>query len=98
MSTKRIILIVLIVLVILLALSFWTGRQMSKLNLGGGTTSIIGSESWLHLNPSSYIPEYSEILPMNFFGNQEMNSMQGMVEKIRAAKDDKRISGILLEL
>lgn len=97
MSTKRIILIVFIVLVILLALSFWTGRQMSKLNLGGGTTSIIGSESWLHLNPSSYIPEYSEILPMNFFGNQEMNSMQGMVEKIRAAKDDKRISGILLE-
>jgi protease-4 len=97
MSTKKVILIVFIVLVILLALSFWTGRQMSKLNFGSSPTTIISSGSWLHVNPSAYIPEYSEILPFNFLGSKEMNSMQGMTEKIRAAKDDKRITGILLE-
>lgn len=97
MSTKKIILIIVIVLFVLVAISFWTGRQMSKLGLGAPSATGISSESWLHLNPGAYIPEYSEILPFNFLGNQEMNSMQGMVAKIRAAKDDKRIQGILLE-
>lgn len=97
MSTKKVLLIIFIVLIFLLALSFWTGRQMSKLNFGGTPSVAISSGSWLHLNPSSYIPEYTEIMPFNFLGSKEQNSMQGMVEKIRAAKHDKRINGILLE-
>lgn len=97
MSTKKVILIVFIVLVILIALSFWTGKQMSKLSLNAPGSTPISSGSWLHLDPGAYIPEYSELLPFNLFGTKELSSMQNLVAKIRSAKDDKRIDGIFIE-
>mgnify|MGYP000851682530 FL=1 len=97
MSTKKIILIIVAVLIVLIALSFWTGRQMSKFSPANAGMTPISAGSWLHLNPKAYVPEYSEIMPINWFGMKEMNSMQGLVAKIRAAKNDKRIEGILIE-
>ncbi|MDD4147882.1 MAG: hypothetical protein PHO85_05115, partial [Candidatus Cloacimonetes bacterium] len=97
MSTRKIIMIVVAVLIVLIALSFWTGKQISKISQVGVPVTPVEAGSWLHLNPGAYIPEYSEILPFNIFGMKEMNSMQGLVAKIRNAKSDKRIDGILIE-
>ncbi|MCB5286991.1 MAG: signal peptide peptidase SppA [Candidatus Cloacimonetes bacterium] len=97
MSTKKIILIVAIVFIILVGLSYWSGRQMSKFAFNAPASTVISADSWLNLNPSAYIPEYNEVLPLNLFGKGGTNSMQNLCAKILKAKDDSRISGLLIQ-
>ncbi len=97
MSTNKIILIIAIVFFILVGLSYCAGRQMSKFAFNAPATTTISNDSWLQLNLSAYIPEYNEVLPLNFFGAKSANSMQNLSAKIRQAKDDSRISGLLIE-
>lgn len=97
MSTKKIVLIVAIVFILLVGLFYWTGRQMSKFAFSAPASTVVSADSWLNLNPSAMIPEYAEVLPLNLFGSRDTNSMQSMSAKIRKAKDDSRISGLLIQ-
>jgi len=97
MSTKKIVLIILIVLIALTGLSYWMGRQMSKFAFSAAPSTIVSDDSWLSLNPGAYIPEYNEMMPLNFMSNKDINSMQNMSMKIRRAKHDRRISGLIIE-
>lgn len=96
MSTKKIILIVIAVLIVLIALSYWTGRQMSKFAFNSPST-VVETESWLSLDLSANLPEYNEVLPLSFLGKMSRNSVQNLTAKIAKAKTDDRISGLLLE-
>ncbi len=97
MSTKKIVLIIAIVFILLVGLSYWSGRQMSKFAFSAPASTVVSSDSWLNLNPSALVPEYTEVLPLNIFGSKGSNSMQSMSAKIRKAKDDSRISGLLIQ-
>ncbi|MDD3563457.1 MAG: signal peptide peptidase SppA, partial [Candidatus Cloacimonetes bacterium] len=97
MSTKKIVLIIAIVFILLVGLFYWTGRQMSKFAFSAPASTVVSADSWLNLNPSAMIPEYAEVLPLNLFGSRDTNSMQSMSAKIRKAKDDSRISGLLIQ-
>lgn len=97
MSTKKTLLIVAIVFILLVGLSYWTGRRMSKFAFNAPASTVVSADSWLNLNPSAAIPEYNEVLPLNLFANKSSNSMQNLCVKIRKAKDDSRISGLLIE-
>lgn len=97
MSTKKIILIIAIVFLLLVGLSYCAGRQMSKFAFNPQGPATISADSWLQLNLSAYVPEYNEVLPLNLFSNKSAASMQNLSAKIRKAKDDNRISGLLIE-
>ncbi|MCB5252545.1 MAG: signal peptide peptidase SppA [Candidatus Cloacimonadaceae bacterium] len=97
MSTKKIVLIAIIVFILLVGLSYCVGRQMSKFAFSGPGPTPISADSWLNLNLSAFVPEYNEVLPLNLFGSKSANSMQNISYKIRRAKDDSRISGLLIQ-
>jgi len=97
MSTKKIVLIVIIALILLIGLSYWTGRQMSKFAFNAQPSISVGDGSWLRLNAETYIPEYNEVLPLNLFGSKSTNSVQNMTAKIKKAKTDSRITGLMIE-
>nr|MDK2851648.1 protease [Candidatus Cloacimonadota bacterium] len=97
MSTKKIVLIILIVLIVLIGLSYWMGRQVSKFAFSPAPSTSLSDDSWLNLNPSAYVPEYNEMMPLNILSNKDANSMQNMSMKIRRAKDDRRISGLIIQ-
>jgi len=97
MSTKKIVLIIVIVLLALFGISYWMGRQMSKFAFSAGPATIVMDDSWLSINPGGYIPEYNEMMPLNLMSNKDQASMQNMVHKIRQAKTDRRINGIIIQ-
>ncbi len=97
MSTKKIILIVVAALIILIGLAFWTGRQMSKFAFNAVPATSITENSWLSINPSSYVSEYNEVMPLNIMSNRDINSVQNMTDKIERAKRDSRIKGLLIQ-
>lgn len=98
MSTKKAILIVVIFLFLVMGVSLYMSRQMAKMLAGKETgTILIGKDNWLVVNPSGIIPDYNEISPMGMMKKLNTNSVESITSKVRHAKDDIRIKGILLE-
>ncbi len=97
MSTKKVVLLVIVVIILLIAMSWCTGRQFSKMAGSAQSSVVIGQDSWLRVNPSGMIPDYNEVMPFAFMGKISANSIQNMTLKIRLAKDDSRIKGLILE-
>ncbi|MGC9362570.1 MAG: S49 family peptidase, partial [Candidatus Syntrophosphaera sp.] len=56
----------------------------------------ISSDSWLVVDPSGYIPDYSEIRGSNFMGFS-MLSADDICRRIRSAAGDEKISGMILK-
>lgn len=95
-KNTKIILLVLVVLLVLIGLSYWSGKQMSKFSMPTGSSTIITDGTWLRLNPSAMVADYTEIMPMNYFGSSQ-SSVEALTRKIRNAATDKRIAGIFIE-
>jgi protease-4 len=77
-------------------MSYCTGRKLGKM-AGGPGAAVITDDSWLRVNPSAYLADYNEIMPMQFLGDSAANSTQSICAKIRHSANDKRIKGIILE-
>jgi len=95
-KNTKIILLVLAVLLILIGLSYWSGKQLSKFSMTTTSTTTITEGTWLRLNPSAMVADYSEVLPLSYFGSAQ-SSVESLTRKIRSARDDKRIKGIIIE-
>lgn len=59
-------------------------------------TTKMPDDAWLRVNPSTSISDYNEMEAVKWFGSSQY-SAQDMAVKIRAAANDKRIKGMLLE-
>ncbi|MDZ4122414.1 MAG: S49 family peptidase, partial [Candidatus Cloacimonadaceae bacterium] len=78
---------------LLVALAFFIGyRSVSK---SMPATKIIPDGSWLVISPTGIIPEYSEIRQTNIF-NLSTDSVEEICAKILAAKEDRKIKGLIL--
>lgn len=98
MKKRNTVLIIVIVVLALIAFSYQAGKQFGKKFFGSGYSEVVQDDSWLRLNLSGSIPEYSEMLPIRIYGlKKDVPSVHDIVQKIRRAKGDRRISGILLE-
>jgi len=95
-TTTKTLLITFAVLILLIGMSYCTGRKIGKM-AGGAGAAVITDDSWLRVNPSAYLADYNEIMPMQFFDESGANSMQSICAKIRHSASDKRIKGIILE-
>lgn len=94
MNKNKTILIGCIAFPVILIIAFLIGFFSTKNSLGVSTK--VPTEAWLHVNPTAMIADYSEIMPMKWFGSS-MNSAEDMARKIRAAATDSRIKGLLIE-
>ncbi|MDD4100785.1 MAG: signal peptide peptidase SppA [Candidatus Cloacimonetes bacterium] len=95
-TTTKTLLIIFAVLILLIGMSYCTGRKLGKM-AGGPGAAVITDDSWLRVNPSAYLADYNEIMPMQFLGDSAANSTQSICAKIRHSANDKRIKGIILE-
>ncbi|HHV37676.1 MAG TPA: signal peptide peptidase SppA [Candidatus Cloacimonetes bacterium] len=96
MKKKTVFIIIVAAAIILMMFTKCVGRKFE--DFAGVKPAKIENDSWLRISPQGYVPEYSEIEPLAMFGKRrEPQSIQSMILKIQAAKNDKRISGILLE-
>lgn len=94
MSKNKTILIGCIAFPVILVIAFFIGFISTRNAIG--TTAKVPSDAWLHVNPTAMISDYSEIMPLKWFGSS-MNSAEEMACKIRAAATDPRIKGLLIE-
>lgn len=96
MKKHKTIIIIAIVFIIIVIFTSWVGRKLGQRLMGKPV--VIEHDSWLKIDPTGYVPDYSEIAPLDLFGKRrEQANVQSLIHKILAAKDDSRISGILLE-
>ena len=78
---------------ILVIIAFFIGFRAFSSSIP--STSVVSRDSWLLINPSGPITDYSEIPHSNFM-NLGSLSVQDICQKIEQAADDHRISGIVL--
>ncbi len=96
MKKKTVFIIIIAVVIVLMMITRCVGKKFD--DLAGTKPTKIEDDSWLSISPEAFVPEYSEMEAFALFGKRlESQSVQSMILKIQAAKDDKRISGILLE-
>jgi protease IV len=79
---------IIVILVAAFLVGFCVGLSPAK--------DKIASDSWLVVDPSGYIPDYSEIRGSDFMGFS-MLSVDDICRRIRQAADDEKIQGIVLK-